>query len=270
MEKYHLEPNNLKEENHTIQQILYNNGYDVINATKALKKKKSNTAKKDKDKKIHWAKFTYIGKETRVITKAFRNTNVSISFCANNTIGNLLTARRHNTKGKYDNSGVYQLTCPTCKEKYIGQTGRSFKTRFHEHFRDFKFRNRKSSFAQHLLDNGHSIGPIEDIMETIHITKKGQLMDSMERVYIYREGQIENQINDRLTVKPNIIFDVIVRNDPHSTKQQLLPQANVYNSVHSTRSSTTEGLQSITAKQNIRSNSNPDTQNQVGNNHPAS
>jgi hypothetical protein len=83
---------------------------------------------KNKDnKKIHWVKFTYIGKETRAITKAFRNTNVNITFSTNNTINNLLTAGHHTTKGKYDNSGIYQLTCPTCRKKYIGQTGRSFK-----------------------------------------------------------------------------------------------------------------------------------------------
>jgi hypothetical protein len=134
--------------------------------------------KKDNNKKTHWAKFTYIGKETRAIMKAFKNTNVSILFSTNNTISNLLTARRHSTKGKYDNSRIYQLTCPTCKIKYIGQTSSSFKTRFQEHFRDFKHGNRKSSFAQHLLDNGHSTGPIEDVMETIHVTKKGQMMDT--------------------------------------------------------------------------------------------
>jgi hypothetical protein len=71
------------------------------------------------------------------------------------------------------------------------------------------------SCAQHLLDNGHSIGPIEDIMETIHFTKRGQIMDTLERFHIFREAQIENQINNRLTVRLNIIFDVIVRNDPH-------------------------------------------------------
>jgi hypothetical protein len=60
----------------------------------------------------------------------------------------------------------------------------------------------------------HSTGPIKDKMETIHIIKKGQLMDSMERFHIYREAHIENQIKDRLTVMPKIIFDVIVRNDP--------------------------------------------------------
>jgi hypothetical protein len=56
--------------------------------------------------------------------------------------------------------------------KYIGQTGRPFKVRFHEHFRDFKYGNKKSKFALHLLENKHSIGRIESIMETVHITNK--------------------------------------------------------------------------------------------------
>jgi uncharacterized FlaG/YvyC family protein len=79
-----------------------------------MNKEETNTEKKDKDK-TQWVKFTYVGKETRDITKAFKNTNVSISFRTNNTIGNLLTARRQNTKRKYDNSGVYQLTYHTRK-----------------------------------------------------------------------------------------------------------------------------------------------------------
>jgi hypothetical protein len=59
------------------------------------------------------------------------------------------------------------------------------------------------------------MGPIEGIMETIHVTYKGQLMDTLEKFHIFRETQIDNQINDKLTVKPNIIFDVIISNDPH-------------------------------------------------------
>jgi hypothetical protein len=50
--------------------------------------------------------------------------------------------------------------------KYTGQTGRSFNARFQEHLRDFKHGNGKSSFAQHLLENGQAIGPIEEIMDT--------------------------------------------------------------------------------------------------------
>jgi hypothetical protein len=81
--------------------------------------------------------------------------------------------------------------------------------------RDFKHGISKSSFAHHLLDNGHSIGPTENIMETIHVTNKDQMMDTLEKFYIFRETKLNNPINDKLRVKPNIIFDVIVRNDPH-------------------------------------------------------
>jgi len=47
------------------------------------------------------------------------------------------------------------------------------------------------------------------------LTSKGQMMDTLEKFYIFRETKINNQINDRMTVKSNIIFDTIVRNDPH-------------------------------------------------------
>jgi hypothetical protein len=56
--------------------------------------------------------------------------------------------------------------------KYMGQTDGSFSTRFQEHFQDFKYGNGKSKFAQQLLQNGHAIGPTEEIMKTIHFTKE--------------------------------------------------------------------------------------------------
>ena len=57
--------------------------------------------------------------------------------------------------------------------------------------------------------------PIEDIMSTIHITNKGRLIDTLERFYIFRETKLGNQINEKLALRPNIIFKTIVQNDPH-------------------------------------------------------
>jgi len=37
---------------------------------------------------------------------------------------------------------------------------------FQKHLRDFKYRNGKSRFAQHLIDNGHTVGQMEDIMNS--------------------------------------------------------------------------------------------------------
>jgi hypothetical protein len=71
-----------------------------------------------------WAKFTYIGRETKFITKLFKNTSVNITFTTKQTINKLLTHNPQPTKDKFNNSGVYQLTCPDCHMKYIGQTGR--------------------------------------------------------------------------------------------------------------------------------------------------
>ena len=37
---------------------------------------------------------------------------------------------------------------------------------------------------------------------------------AIENFYIFRETKLKNQINDRLTVKQNIIFETIVQEDP--------------------------------------------------------
>jgi hypothetical protein len=104
--------------------------------------------------------------------------------------------------------------CPTCTRKYTGQTGGPFRVRVQDHFRVFKYGNGKSKFSAHLLENKHSIGQMDNIMETLHPTGKGRKMDTLERFYIFRETKINNQINDKLSTKPNI-FETVVQEDPH-------------------------------------------------------
>jgi hypothetical protein len=41
------------------------------------------------------------------------------------------------------------------------------------------------------------------------------MMDTLEKFHIFRETKLNNQINDKLTVKLNIIFETIVRHDHH-------------------------------------------------------
>ena len=94
MNSYKLSSENLLKENNTIRQILHNNGFDtsIVNSIQGKKKK-------DKEvKKTQWAKFTCTAKETRAITKSFKNSNVKIGFSTNNAIGKLLATRHHRTK----------------------------------------------------------------------------------------------------------------------------------------------------------------------------
>jgi hypothetical protein len=73
----------------------------------------------------------------------------------------------------------------------------------------------KSKFGQHLLEDEHPIGPMENTMDIIYTTGNGRMLDTLEKIYVYRETKRNNQINDKLTVKPNVIFDVLVHKDPH-------------------------------------------------------
>jgi hypothetical protein len=41
------------------------------------------------------------------------------------------------------------------------------------------------------------------------------MMDTLERFYIFRKTKLNNHINDKLIIKPNIIFETIFRKDPH-------------------------------------------------------
>jgi hypothetical protein len=123
--------------------------------------------------RIKWAKFTYFSKETIFIKLIFKNTNVKVAFTTDNTIAKLLVTRHKHIYNTYGKCGIYQLTCHSCNIKYIGQTARPFKVHFRKQFWDFRYGNKKSKFAQHLLENRHPIGPMKSIMEMVHISNKG-------------------------------------------------------------------------------------------------
>jgi len=65
---------------------------------------------------------------------------------------------------------------------------------------------------------------MESVKETLYITNKGRMMDTLERFYIFRESKRNNQINDRMTMKPNIVFETTVQRDPYRG----LPAAGIY------------------------------------------
>jgi len=94
--------------------------------------------------------------------------------------------------------------------KNIQDKLRPFYIRFQNYFQDYKQRNRKSKFA-HPLDNKHSTGSMENIMEILHITRKCKMMNTLERFHIHNKTKLDNQINDKCTVKPNIIFDMTIQ-----------------------------------------------------------
>jgi hypothetical protein len=56
---------------------------------------------------------------------------------------------------------------------------------------------------------------MEDIMDIVHITRKGKMMNALESFHAYRETKANNQNNDRLTVRENAIYKTLIQEDPH-------------------------------------------------------
>jgi len=118
-ETYPTDPDCKLRERSIINHILRNNNYDsTITHTRNNEPKTS----RSKTQKTKWAKFTYMGRKTRYITKLFKPFDIGISFSTRNNINTLLKESIDNLDNKYNKNGVYQLTCTECKKKYTGQT----------------------------------------------------------------------------------------------------------------------------------------------------
>ena len=85
MISYQLAHESVQKEHDTILQILKSNKYD----TSIIRAINTKRGQKHREEKIKWVKFTYIGRETRVVTKLFKNTNVRVTFGTDNTIEKL-------------------------------------------------------------------------------------------------------------------------------------------------------------------------------------
>jgi hypothetical protein len=61
------------------------------------------------------------------------------------------------------------------------------------------------------MEHNHPFHPIKNSMHILHTASKGRLLNTIENFYIHRETTANNQLDEKMTTKPNIIFDVILR-----------------------------------------------------------
>jgi hypothetical protein len=55
---------------------------------------------------------------------------------------------------------------------------------------------------------------MEDIMDVIFTTHKGKHLDTVDKYNIYQNTEKGKQINEKVTITKNTIFDVIMKHDP--------------------------------------------------------
>jgi hypothetical protein len=78
----------------------------------------------DKDGNKKRATFTYYSLKIRKLTNLFKHTNINIAFKNTNTIQQYSKPKTIDKNQNYNTSGLYILTCNTCKMSHIGQTSR--------------------------------------------------------------------------------------------------------------------------------------------------
>jgi hypothetical protein len=88
---YPITYSNLNKEIQIIDRLLTSNGYKHFKTRELIQKKKKRI-QKETINQTHgkWAKFTYVGKETKFITKLFKEYNIGTAFRTKNTVENLL------------------------------------------------------------------------------------------------------------------------------------------------------------------------------------
>jgi len=140
------------------------------------------------------------------LKKTLDRHNIKLAFKTTNKVRNIL---QNNTRvnGKFDRPGVYRIGCKDCNSVYIGQTGRTFKTRFKEHRPDPRTTHQKSSFSQHLVD----LGDIGTSLDILHVCSKGRKLVTLEELEIYRHFQENHNtiLNEKLKFSSHVIFNSI-------------------------------------------------------------
>jgi hypothetical protein len=112
----------------------------------------------DKNQNKKRATFTYYSPKIRLLTILFKHTNINIAFKNTNTIQQYTKPKTIDKNQDYNTSGIYKLTCNTCKMSYIGQTSRNLNQRYQEHIRYIRNNDPQSAYAQHILQNLNKCG----------------------------------------------------------------------------------------------------------------
>jgi hypothetical protein len=72
-----------------------------------------------------------------------------------------------------------------CPLKYIGQAGRTFKTRYKEHIQAIGINDGNSGYSNLILNTGHTYGTITDTMY-IKNKGKGKHLNTLGKYHIHK------------------------------------------------------------------------------------
>jgi hypothetical protein len=77
-------------------------------------------------------------------------------------------------------------------------------------------------FSQHLINNGYTFGPINELMGILHLTKKGRHMNTLEKSYICLKTTRNSPINDKVCINEKSTPDTIIQERLHTWRHPAL------------------------------------------------
>ena len=166
-----------------------------------------------------WATFTYYDPSIRKVTNLFKHTDICIAFRNTNTLYQLTKPKTHTQIQEHDTSGVYALTCNTCKQAYVGQTSRNLKQRYQEHIRYIRNNDPQSAYALHILKNQHEYGPMNDTMTLLKHEQKTHMLIPYEQLFIQTYHKQGRLIQEQHMGDTNPLFQIITRMDTTTTQK---------------------------------------------------
>ncbi|XP_072152695.1 uncharacterized protein [Bemisia tabaci] len=199
-----LRKQDFHQELNTIIAIAINNGYEKRDILKILRTKRQRredqhlfNGRQFKSTNEKWISIPYSDKISAGAKKIIRrNLNSNVTFGNQKNLGRLLTNTKKITSDKLRGSGVYRVDCK-CGMKYVGQTGRSVRTRTNEHFANARLKKMgHSSLSDHLIETNHHSN--ECSVNLIHQCKKGRKMNLLEQLEIEKTKAGGNILNSQL------------------------------------------------------------------------
>lgn len=192
---------NFQAELNTIKYIASNNGYSPQLIDKILQRKQRRKVlpllyaptSETVNTKTNWCTIPYLGKVSNIIAKTLKSCKYKTSFYVRGTAAHILFNSK-DTRDALSNSGVYKITCKDCRKLYIGQTGRAIEIRLTEHERSWRLQKSDSTFADHVLKEGHSY---QVHTEVLHVANKGRKLSLLEAL----------EINKHLAKNPQLVLN---------------------------------------------------------------
>jgi len=143
----------------------------------------------------HRVKFNYTGRIANKLKTVFKKKNLNIAFENKNKLKNIL-GNPKDVITEHDKSGIYEVTCPVCNLRYIGQSKRKIITRFEEHIKFIRLNQpTKSAIAQHCLTN-ITHGITSENLKLIKNTSTKPKLDAWESYFITRRGRTHELMNN--------------------------------------------------------------------------